>query len=143
MRTIIIINGPNLNLLGIRKPEVYGILTLRALSQELIIYGKDKGYKVECFQSNHEGKIIDKLHSTLKKKKYIGCIINAGAFTHYSYAIRDAIEAITIPCIEVHLSDIEKREEFRKLSVITEVCKSQFKGMGIDGYKRALDLLLE
>jgi len=141
MQKILIINGPNLNLLGTRKPEVYGSMTLNQLVDELTQFAQKKGCDIEHFQSNHEGAIIDVLHDTLNKS-YIGCLINAGAFTHYSYAIRDAIEAIPTPCIEVHLSDIEKREDFRKISVITEVCSKQFKGMGIDSYKKAIEALV-
>lgn len=142
-KTILVINGPNLNLLGTRKPEVYGTMTLKDLENELDQYVSDKECNIEHFQSNYEGAILDKLHATLGNNSILGCVINAGAFTHYSYAVRDAIEAIPIPCIEVHLSDISKREEFRKLSVITEVCIEQFKGMGIMGYKKAIDLLME
>lgn len=141
MQKILIINGPNLNLLGTRKPEVYGSMTLTQMIDELKLFAKNKGAEIEHFQSNHEGAIIDKLHATLDDN-FAGCLINAGAFTHYSYAIRDAIEAIPIECIEVHLSDIEKREDFRKLSVITEVCSKQYKGMGIDSYKKAIESLL-
>lgn len=142
MNKILIINGPNLNLLGTRKPEVYGTMTLKDLENELDEYVVDKNCELIHFQSNYEGAILDTLHATLNKKEIIGCAINAGAFTHYSYAIRDAIEAVPLPCVEVHLSDISKREEFRKLSVITEVCIDQYKGMGIEGYKRAIDILL-
>lgn len=141
-KSILVINGPNLNLLGTRKPEVYGTMTLKDLENELDEYVLDKDCNLIHFQSNNEGAILDKLHETLNQKEIVGCVINAGAFTHYSYAIRDAIEAITIPCIEVHLSDISKREEFRKLSVITDVCTKQFKGMGIEGYKHSIDTLL-
>lgn len=141
MQKILIINGPNLNLLGTRKPEVYGSMTLPQMIDELKLFAKEKGAEIEHFQSNHEGAIIDKLHDSLNKN-FSGCLINAGAFTHYSYAIRDAIEAISTPCIEVHLSDIEKREDFRKHSVITEVCIKQFKGMGIDSYKKAIEVFI-
>lgn len=143
MKRILIINGPNLNLLGIRKPELYGNYSLKQLIIELALYSKAKGYRLEHFQSNHEGEIIDKLHSTIKKRDYIGCIINAGALTHYSYAIRDAIESIPLDCIEVHLTDIENREDFRKISVLKDVCCEQIKGLGIDGYKKAIEILID
>jgi 3-dehydroquinate dehydratase II len=141
MRKILIINGPNLNLLGFRKPELYGNKTLKQLIKELKDFSKTKGFKIDHFQSNCEGKIIDKLHSTFNNHDFIGCVINAGAYTHYSYAIRDAIESITIDCVEVHLTDIDKREDFRRLSVLKDVCVAQFKGLGIDSYKMAIDLL--
>ena len=142
MNKILIINGPNLNLLGLRKPDVYGTLTLSELSAELDRFCIGTSCTLEHFQSNHEGAILDKLHSTIHSNRYLGCVINAGALTHYSYAIRDAIEAIPLPCIEVHLSDIENREPFRKLSVLSEVCLKQIKGKGISGYKDAIEFLM-
>ena len=142
MKKILIINGPNLNLLGIRKPEVYGSRTLAELSLELSRYGATHSCEIEHFQTNHEGEIMDKLHSTIPKADYVGCIVNAGALTHYSYAIRDAIEAISVPCIEVHLSEIASREPFRSVSVLKDVCQAQISGKGVDGYKEAIDILL-
>lgn len=142
MKKILIINGPNLNLLGFRKPKLYGNRTLKQLVKELKDYLKIKGYKIDHYQSNCEGKIIDKLHSINNNQDFIGCIINAGAYTHYSYAIRDAIESVTIDCVEVHLTDINNREDFRRISVLKDVCVGQFKGLGIDSYKNAIDLLI-
>lgn len=142
MKKIKLLNGPNLNMLGIRNPAVYGTTTLKEIEEELAAYARLKGAELDCFQSNCEGEIIDALHSCYKK--YDGIIINAGAYTHYSYAIRDAIEAVEIPTVEVHLSDIHKREAFRHISVIEEVCCEQICGRGKQGYFDALgDLLNE
>ncbi|MCL1797890.1 MAG: type II 3-dehydroquinate dehydratase [Eggerthellaceae bacterium] len=142
MMKILLLNGPNLNLLGRREPDVYGSDTLASLEAEVVAYGEQKGVKVDCFQSNHEGVLIDKLHETLCLH-YDGVVYNPGAHTHYSYALRDAVAAIDIPVVEVHLSDIEAREPFRALSVIAPVCIAQIKGKGKEGYKEALDVLLE
>ena len=111
MKDILIINGPNLNLLGEREPGIYGHDTYDSVCAEIKAFAKDLGFdSCECFQSNHEGAIIDKIHAARLDK--CGIVINAGAYTHYSYAIRDAIEAVKIPVVEVHISNIEKREEF-------------------------------
>lgn len=143
MKKILVLNGPNLNMTGIRKKDVYGSETLKAINEELKIYGKARGVKISFFQSNHEGDIIDAIQQS--RDEYDGVIINAGAYTHYSYAIRDAIEAVSgfLPFVEVHMSDIHSREDFRKKSVITEVCEKQICGFGKDGYKMGIDLLLE
>ncbi len=143
MKNILVINGPNLNMTGIRKKSVYGSETLEAINEELKAYGKEKGVNVSFFQSNHEGAIIDAIHES--RNKYDGAVINAGAYTHYSYAIRDAIEAVSeyLPFVEVHMSDIHKREDFRKISVITDVCVKQICGFGKDSYKMGIDLLTE
>ena len=138
---ILLINGPNLNMLGIRKPEIYGTTTLKDIENELCDYAKIKGCELSCFQSNHEGAIIDELHSAYGKID--GIIINPGAFTHYSYAIRDAIESIMIPTVEIHLSDIHARESFRSISVIEPVAIKQISGHGKAGYFMAFDFLLE
>ena len=139
--TILVVNGPNLNLLGEREPDVYGRETYQNLVKSLIHYGKTKAVKMIVKQSNHEGKLIDLMQQY--RKKIDGIIINPGALTHYSYALHDCIKGINIPTVEVHLSDIEKREEFRKISVIKSVCINQIKGKGVDGYYEAIDLLLE
>ncbi|MBR2499525.1 MAG: type II 3-dehydroquinate dehydratase [Clostridia bacterium] len=138
---ILLINGPNLNMLGIRNPKVYGKTTLKDIEKELTAYARTENCKLYCFQSNHEGSIIDKIHAAYKKID--GIIINPGAFTHYSYAIRDALESVSIPTVEIHLSDIHNREEFRKTSVISPVAIKQIAGHGKDGYGMALDSLLE
>jgi 3-dehydroquinate dehydratase-2 len=141
MRKVFLINGPNLNLLGTREPDVYGSATLRQIERMLKAEARKRGIRIGVYQSNHEGDIIDAIQR-LPARGYIGLIINPGAFTHYSYAIRDAIKAVGLPAVEVHLSDIEKREEFRKTSVIREVCVDQVKGQGPQGYVKALEILL-
>ncbi len=129
---ILVIHGPNLNLLGEREPGVYGHLSLADVNRELKRLADELGMEVESFQSNHEGQIIDKLHE--KRKGIHGIVINPGAFTHYSYAIRDAIAAVGLPAMEVHLSDIYSREPFRANSVIREVCIGQISGKGLESY---------
>ena len=140
---ILIMNGPNLNMTGIRKKNVYGAETLDDINRELKSYGESKGVQMYFYQSNHEGALIDAIHES--KVKYDGVVLNAGAYTHYSYAIRDAIEAVAdyTPFVEVHMSDIHKREDFRKISVITDVCVKQISGFGKDSYKMGIDLLCE
>jgi len=137
---ILIINGPNLNLLGKREPDIYGTQTLKDIQDELRRTFPKISFAF--FQSNHEGAIIDTLQSTLSKK-VDAIVINPAAFTHYSYAIRDAISALTVPVIEVHLSNIHLREEFRKHSVIAPVCKAQISGFGSAGYRIAVETLLQ
>ena len=139
---ILFINGPNLNLLGKREPEIYGNESLDQLIAWVTKQINTKENDIHWFQSNSEGKIIDKLHWALDNK-INGIIINPGAYTHYSIAIRDAISSIKIPTVEVHLSDIENREDFRRISVIKDVCISQITGLGKDGYLRAVSLLLD
>lgn len=128
---------------GIRKKSVYGGETLEQINEELADYGREKGAELSFFQSNHEGELIDIIHES--RNTYDGVVINAGAYTHYSYAIRDAIEAVGdyLPYVEVHMSDIHQREDFRKISVITDVCVKQICGYGKDSYKMGIDLLLE
>jgi len=139
---IFVINGPNLNLLGNREPDIYGSDTLSDINKMIKQHSRTCDAKVCFFQSNHEGKIIDKIQS-ISSKKYSGLIINPGAYTHYSYAIRDAIKAKNIMTIEVHLSDIDEREEFRKISVLKDVCFAQIKGLGAKGYIVAFDMILK
>ena len=139
---LLFINGPNLNLLGKREPEIYGNESLDQLIAWVTNQINTKENDVYWFQSNSEGKIIDKLHWALDNKMD-GIIINPGAYTHYSIAIRDAISSIKIPTVEVHLSDIENREDFRRISVIKDVCISQITGLGKDGYLRAVSLILD
>jgi 3-dehydroquinate dehydratase-2 len=141
MKKVFLINGPNLNLLGIREPDIYGKTTLDEIVRMLRKEARARGVRLGSLQSNHEGRIIDAIHR-LPRRGYTGLIINPGAFTHYSYAIRDAIAAVGLPVVEVHLSDIEKREEFRKVSVVSDVCVGQIKGLGSKGYLKALELLL-
>lgn len=136
---ILIINGPNLNMLGIREPEVYGSRTLADINADIKAYSE--GMKLECdfFQSNCEGEIITKIHSVLTD--YDGCIINAGAYSHYSYAIRDAISSVNKPFIEVHMSNIHAREDFRHISVITAVCLGSIFGFGSNSYILAVNAM--
>ena len=143
MKKILIINGPNLNMLGVREPGIYGSETLDTLYEKIRKRAEKLVCEVEFFQSNIEGEIINSIHSAMGK--FDGIVINPGAFTHYSYAIRDAIEAVAdfTPFVEVHMSDIHKREDFRKISVITDVCVKQICGFGKDSYKMGIDLLLE
>ncbi|AWB10656.1 3-dehydroquinate dehydratase [Thermodesulfobium acidiphilum] len=136
MKKILVINGPNLNMLGTREPNIYGNITLHSLEELILNFAKELEIKVDFFQSNHEGDIIDKIHRTYDA--YNAFIINPGAFTHYSYAIRDAIASINIPVIEVHLSNIHAREEFRKSSVIAPVCLGQISGLGELSYLTAI-----
>ena len=137
----LIINGPNLNLLGRREPDIYGYESLQDIEKWLNNRLGQNDDSIEWFQSNHEGEIIDRLHSSIDRTD--GIIINLGALTHYSYAVRDAISSINIPTVEVHLSDIKNREEFRKLSVIKDVCLTQISGIGKEGYLKALKALQE
>jgi 3-dehydroquinate dehydratase-2 len=132
----LVVHGPNLNLLGSREPEIYGHKTLDQINQELVALGQELGIEVIPFQSNHEGDLIDIIQQESGQSD--GLIINAGAYSHYSYAIRDAITAVGIRAIEVHLSDVMAREEFRHKSVIAPVCVDQIIGMGDEGYKAAL-----
>lgn len=135
-KKILIIHGPNLNLLGEREPNVYGDQSYTALNLMISEHVQSLGYECEIFQSNHEGDIIDRLH--LARIDSVGVILNAGAYTHYSYAIRDAIATIKIPVIEVHISNVHAREDFRKNSVIAPVCKGTIAGFGRDSYILAI-----
>lgn len=138
---VLVLNGVNLNMTGLRSPEIYGRETLDDINREIADYGKKIGIECEFYQTNFEGELVEKLHSS--SKKYDGVVLNAGAWTHYSYAIHDAVEAIDIPVIETHMSDITKREDFRKNSVLSAVCKATVMGLGKGSYLKALDLLKE
>lgn len=137
---ILVINGPNLNFLGIREPEIYGDSTYKDLCNLIKKKSKQDNVKVDFFQSNHEGKIVDKIQKAYYKK-YDGIIINPAGYTHTSVAILDALKAVNIPCVEVHISDINGREEFRKHSYISLVAKRTIKGLGFYGYIEALAFL--
>lgn len=141
MKKIIVIHGPNLNLLGEREPGIYGNDTFDSINNEIAENAKSNGFEIEVFQTNLEGGIIDMLHEA--RLKFDGVILNAGAYTHYSYAIRDAISAIKIPVIEVHLSNIHAREEFRHTSVIAPACVGQIAGFGKNSYMLAISALAE
>jgi 3-dehydroquinate dehydratase-2 len=138
MTNITVINGPNLNLLGTREPHHYGTKTLDAINGELSDHFAGKA-ELRFFQSNHEGAIIDAIHESAHAQ---GIIINAGAYTHTSYAIRDALAAVILPVIEVHLSNVHARESFRRHSVISEVCTGVIAGLGAFGYRAAIEALL-
>lgn len=140
LKKILVINGPNLNLLGEREPEIYGNLTLEDIVREMDKFVMNKGVELKHFQSNHEGKIIDFIH---KYRKWAdGILINPAALTHYSYSLRDAISGVSLPTVEVHLSDITEREAFRQISVIKDVCIEQVSGLGLKSYLRGLDILI-
>ena len=139
---ILVINGTNLNFLGIREKNIYGTQDYAYLQKLLEEKGKEAGGEVTVFQSNHEGAIIDRLQEAYFDGTD-GIVINPGAFTHYSYAIRDALASITVPKVEIHISDITKREEFRKTSVTAPSCDRQIYGQGLDGYLQAIDFILE
>jgi 3-dehydroquinate dehydratase-2 len=139
MERILVIHGPNLNLLGTREPEVYGSTTLPEIDAMLTELGEELGVAVESFQSNHEGAIIDAIHGA--RTRCAGILINPGAFTHYAIAIRDAIAAVALPVVEVHLSNIYQREEFRHRSVIAPVAVGSIAGFGVDSYRLGLRAL--
>lgn len=136
---ILIINGPNLNLLGVREPEIYGTRTLQELNADLAAKAKALGVVCGFFQSNSEGELCSAVHSVLTD--YDGCVINAGAYTHYSYALRDAIAGVNKPFVEVHLSNPHAREEFRHHSVLTPVCQGVIAGFGEQSYALAVQAL--
>lgn len=137
---ILVINGPNLNMLGIREPEIYGTETLEDLISYVVGYCKPRDIEVEFYQSNHEGDIIDAIQKTLDK--FDGIIINPAGYTHSSIAIPDAIKAVNIPAVEVHLSDMTAREEFRKISYTAPACIATVAGKGFDSYLDAVEILL-
>ena len=139
MKKILVLNGPNLNLLGLREPGVYGTDSYEEICNRIRDKAAELGMEADCCQSNSEGGLIDRLHAAMGM--YDGVILNAGAYTHYSYAIRDAIAAIKLPVVEVHLSNIHAREEFRHTSVIAPVCRGQIAGFGPDSYLLALQAL--
>lgn len=137
MKNVLIINGPNLNLLGEREPGIYGTDTYESICDEMTKKALEMGFDdCECFQSNGEGEIIDKIHAARLDK--CGIVLNAGAYTHYSYAIRDAIAAVKIPVIEVHISNVNNRDTFREKSVIAPVCKGTIAGFGKLSYELGL-----
>jgi len=141
---ILVIHGPNLNLLGRREPEHYGRQTLEEINQDLIAFGKLKEIYLSLRQSNHEGEIVDWIQQAIiSDDKFDGLVINPGAYTHYSLAIREAISGVRIPTIEVHLSDINAREAWRAESVIAPVCLDQIAGLGARGYHLAIERLAQ
>lgn len=133
---IFVINGVNMNMLGIREPEKYGTMTLKDLEKALYAFSFELGIDIEVYQSNHEGEIAEKIHSAYNNAD--GILINAGAYTHTSVAIRDAIAAVNIPTVEIHMTNIHAREEFRHNSLIAPVCMAQISGFGAESYKLGL-----
>ena len=133
---ILVINGPNLNMLGIREPDIYGAQTFGALENFIRASASELSIDVTLYQSNHEGAIVDTIQSALGV--YDGIIINPAAYTHTSVAILDALKAVSLPCVEVHLSDINSREEFRKFSYVSLIAEKTICGLGFDGYREAL-----
>ena len=140
MPLAVLIHGPNLNRLGTREPEIYGTTTLAEVNALVEVRGRELGWEVESFQSNHEGALIDRIHAAADQGAD-GLVINPGALAHYSYALADAIRSVDIPAVEVHISDTEKREEWRRVSVTMPACRASFVGRGIEGYVAALELL--
>lgn len=139
---ILVINGPNINFLGIREKSVYGNQDYDYLLNLIAKKAEETGNEITVFQSNHEGDIIDRIQEAYFDGTYT-IVINPGAYTHYSYAIRDALASITVPKVEIHISDITKREEFRKVSVTAPVCDKQIYGQGLDGYLQAIDFAIQ
>mgnify|MGYP000692911668 CR=1 FL=1 len=139
MHSLLILNGPNLNLLGSRQPEVYGSETLEMLETRCTDYAESRGLQAQCLQSNHEGVLLDAIHDA--RGKHAGIVLNAGAYTHTSIALMDAIASVELPVVEVHLSNIHAREEFRHRSYIAPVALGQICGFGAQGYLMALDAL--
>lgn len=140
MKRILLLNGPNLNMLGVREPEIYGTDTLASIEAEVAAYAEERGATVDCFQSNHEGALIDRIHEA--HGRYDGIVYNPGAHTHYSWALADAIGSVDVPMVEVHISDVDAREDFRKISVFEGVRAGLVKGKGRAGYTEAVDVVL-
>ena len=136
MKRILVLLGPNLNMVGIREKGVYGTETAETIEGEILTFAENNDFEAEVYQSNHEGDLIDKIHES--RLSFDGAVINAGALTHYSYALRDAIAAVNIPYVEVHMSNIHAREEFRHHSVIAPVCVGQIAGFGKHSYFLAI-----
>lgn len=134
----LVINGVNLNLTGLREQSVYGKATLAEINEKIARFAEKDGDSVDFYQSNIEGELVNKIHAAFLDKAYDGILLNAGAYTHYSYALRDAIAAVDIPVVEVHMSNVYAREDFRKVSVLSEVCKGVVCGFGADSYLAAL-----
>ncbi len=137
---ILVINGPNLNMLGIREPDIYGRETYNSLVEKIEKYALESGVDVSCYQSNHEGDLVDVIQFAYGI--YDGIVINPGAYTHTSVAILDALKAVSIPAVEVHISDVDSREDFRQISYIRKACFETISGKGTDGYLLAIDALM-
>lgn len=137
---ILVINGPNLNMLGIREPDIYGKETYETLCESINAYAEKKGIEVKIFQSNHEGALVDEIQAAYKK--FDGIVINPAAYTHTSIALLDALKAVGIPTVEVHISAVETREDFRQISFVRNACAKTISGKGIKGYLEAIDFLM-
>ncbi len=138
---LLVINGPNLNMLGVREPDIYGKNTYADLCGMIESYAAEKGVEVKLFQSNHEGAIVDEIQAALGR--FDGIIINPAAYTHTSVAILDALKAVALPAVEIHISDVSARESFRQTSYAGMACEKSFIGLGFEGYLRAIDYLTE
>ncbi len=141
MKKLLIINGPNLNMLGIREPDIYGKNTYADLCDYIKKSAESLGTEVELYQSNHEGDLVDKIQSAYQKID--GIVINPGAYTHTSVALLDAVKAVGIPTVEVHISNVDEREPFRQISYIRAACKTTISGHGFEGYKMGMEYLLK
>lgn len=141
-KNILLLNGPNLNLLGSREPDVYGTTTLADIEQSALAQSNAAGAQLSSFQSNHEGVLIDRIHAA-KGEKIDAIIINPGAFTHTSIALRDALAGVAIPFIEIHISNVYKREEFRRHSYLSDIASGVICGLGVEGYRLATDYALK
>ena len=139
---VLILNGPNLNMLGIREPDIYGRETYDTLVEKIADYACERGILAEFYQSNHEGDLVDRIQQAFRDK-VDGIVFNPGAYTHTSIALLDALKAVGIPCVEVHISDLHSREDFRRISYIRPACKASVIGHGIRGYLEAIDILLD
>ena len=140
-KKLLLLNGPNLNLLGTREPEVYGSTTLAQIERDAIAQAKAAGAELSCFQSNHEGQLIDCIHAA-RGEGVDAIVINPGGFTHTSVALRDALAGVAIPFVEIHISNIHRREEFRHHSYLSELVAGVICGFGVDGYRYAIDFAL-
>ncbi len=138
---ILVLNGPNLNMLGLREPAVYGAQTFQELIAFIGKTAEEEGLEVECFQSNHEGALVDRIQEAYGV--FDGIVINPGAYTHTSIALLDAVKAVSIPTVEVHISDVSRREDFRQVSYIRQACVKTIMGMGFEGYRQAMLFLKE
>ena len=138
---ILVINGPNLNMLGIREPQIYGNKTYSDLCELITSYAKEKEIETEIYQSNHEGDLVDKIQAAYKN--FDGLVINPAAYTHTSIALLDALKSVGLPAVEVHISDVSKREDYRQISFVREYCFATVTGQGFEGYLTAIDMLLE
>ncbi|MBP3697736.1 MAG: type II 3-dehydroquinate dehydratase [Clostridia bacterium] len=138
---ILVINGPNLNMLGIREPAIYGAQNYATLCEMINAHAAEKNVEVKIFQSNHEGSVVDEIQAAYQK--FDGIVINPAAYTHTSVAILDALKAVGLPAVEVHISDVSKREDFRQISYAGMACEKSYIGLGFDGYLRAIDYLID